>query len=314
MLMILITLPKTSQVMNKCLVVLAGPTAVGKTTLSIKLAQQLKTEIISADARQFYKEIPIGTAAPSAEVLKEVPHHLVGHLSIHDYYNVSLFEKEALKTLDNVFLKSDFALLVGGSGLYIDTLCHGIDEMPEPDPSVRKKVQEVYKNSGLPAIRQWLGKIDPEYHAEVDPANPKRIMRALEVYLSTGEKFSEKRSSKRQERPFRIIRILLNRPRQELFQRINNRVGSMIDEGLIEEMLPLYPYRTLNALNTVGYKELFGWLGGHYTLNEAIEKIRTNTRRYAKRQLTWFNKSGDYVTFCPEEEQRIFDFITNCDT
>lgn len=299
---------------NKCLVVIAGPTAVGKTDLSISLAQKLNAAIVSSDARQFYREISIGTAAPSPNVLKAVPHYLIGHLSIFDYYNVSMFEKQALHTIEALFQHSDFALLVGGSGLYIDTLCHGIDEMPDPDPSIRKKVQELYENLGLTGIRQWLNRVDPKYHAEVDPANHKRILRALEIYLASGKPFSEFRTSKQTERPFKIVKILVNRPRQELFQRINARVVTMIKHGLIEEMLQLYPHRNLNALNTVGYKELFCWMSGRYPLYTAIEKIKTNTRRYAKRQLTWFNKSADYKTFEPQEVQKILDYINACGT
>lgn len=299
---------------NKCLVVLTGPTAVGKTDLSIRLAQKLSAAIISADARQFYREIPIGTAAPQKQVLEAAPHYLIGHLSVFDYYNVSMFEKDALNILDTLFQQSDFALLVGGSGLYVDTVCHGIDDMPDPDPFIRKKVLEVYENSGLSGIRQWLRKVDPEYHAEVDPANHKRILRALEVHLAAGKTFSELRSYKRKERPFKIVKILLNRPRQELYQRINERTDAMIENGLIEEMLRLYPYRNINALNTVGYKELFCWMAGQYSLNTATEKIKTNTRRYAKRQLTWFNKSGDYKTFEPHEEKAILEYVTGCGT
>ncbi len=299
---------------NKCLVVLAGPTAVGKTDLSINLAKRLHAAIISADARQFYREMPIGTAAPSAQMMAEVPHYLIGQLSIHNYYNVSMFEKDALRILSKLFKDSNYALLVGGSGLYIDTICHGIDDMPDPEPSVRKKVQEAYIKTGLTGIRHWLRKVDPKYHAEVDPANHKRIMRALEVCLATGKTFSELRSFKRKERPFRIKKILLNRPRNELFQRINQRVHSMIDDGLIEEMLQLYPYRSLNALNTVGYKELFCWMAGKYKLQTAMEKIKTNTRRYAKRQLTWFNKTGEYLTFDPGEEEAIVKEIKGSET
>lgn len=299
---------------NKCLVVLTGPTAVGKTDLSIRLAKQLNANIISADARQFYKEIPIGTAAPPSQILDEVPHHLIGHLSIHDYYNVAMFEKDVLRILDHLFMNSDHALLVGGSGLYIDTICHGIDEMPDPDPAIRKKIQDVYQSTGLSGIRHWLRKTDPEYYEIVDPANHKRIMRALEVILITGQKFSHLRSSRQKERYFAIKKIYLDRPRQELFRRINERVTHMIEGGLIEEMLQLYRFRDLNALNTVGYKDLFAWMAGRYPLKAAIEKIRTNTRRYAKRQQTWFKKSGSYTVFHPLEEQHILDYVTNRDT
>ena len=294
---------------NKTLVIITGPTAVGKTDLSIDIAGELNTGIISADARQFYRELKIGTAAPTKTQCSKVPHFFIGHLSMHDYYNVSLFEQQAMQVVEDLFSASDFVVVTGGSGLYIDTLCHGIDELPDPDPLTRKRVKEVYEQKGLTGLRQWLCRVDPDYYAEVDPGNPKRMMRALEVFLCSGTPFSTLRKKHYKTRPFRIRRVVLDRPRAELFSRINQRTGQMIDDGLIEECLGLYPYRQLNALNTVGYKEVFSWLANRWTLEEAVEKIRTNTRRYAKRQLTWFRRYEDAGWFHPEEKEKILNFI-----
>ncbi|MFP4064115.1 MAG: tRNA (adenosine(37)-N6)-dimethylallyltransferase MiaA [Bacteroidales bacterium] len=294
---------------NKTLAIITGPTAVGKTDLSIDVARALNTGIISADARQFYRELKIGTAAPTKIQCSKVPHYFIGHLSMHDYYNVSLFEQEALKVAEELFSESDYVVVTGGSGLYIDTLCHGIDELPDPDPGTREKVQEVFRQEGLPGLRQWLRRVDPAYYAEVDPGNPKRMIRAIEVFLSSGTPFSVLRKSTFKTRSFRIRHVVLDRPRPELFSRINQRTSQMVDDGLIEESLGLYPYRHLNALNTVGYKEVFSWLDNQWSLKEAVEKIRTNTRRYAKRQLTWFRRYEDAAWIHPEETEKILDFI-----
>ncbi len=294
---------------NKSLLVLTGPTAVGKTELSLAVAGELGAEILSADARQFYKELKIGTAVPSDNVLKAVPHHLIGHLSIHDYYNVSLFEKAALQKLEELFQSADHVLLVGGSGLYIDTLCEGIDSMPKHDPEIRRQVHKIYEAEGLAGIRNRLRQVDPTYYAKVDPANPKRIMRGLEVFLATGKPFSSLRRMKKRERPFNIRRVVLNRPRQELFDRINRRTDQMIARGLVEEALRFFGKRHLNALNTVGYKEIYGWLSNCYSLDRAVEKIKTNTRRYAKRQMTWFKRYGDAGYFHPDDKEAIIAFF-----
>ncbi len=299
----------TSWMKNKCLLVLTGPTAVGKTDLSIEIARAFKAEILSADARQFYRELQIGTAAPSKHTLKAVKHHFVQHLSVTDYYNVAMFEKQALQLLHKLFKSSDYALLVGGSGLYIDTLCRGIDDLPDPDPEIRLEIQQLHENEGLPGLRKLLKQLDPDYYASVDPANHKRIMRALEVCRATGKTFTELRTNNQKHRPFLIKKVVLNRPRQELFSRINERVGEMISAGLIEETISLHDKRHLNALNTVGYKELFEWLSNKWSLNTAIEKIRTNTRRYAKRQLTWFRRYDDAAFFHPSEEKKILDYL-----
>ncbi len=269
----------------------------------------LKAEILSADARQFYRELMIGTARPPDELLQAVPHHFIGHLSIHDYYNVAMYEKQALEILDALFRSSDHALLVGGSGLYIDTLCEGIDDMPDTDTASRRKVTQVFEKEGLQGIRAWLKQVDQDYYGTVDPANPKRIMRALEVYLATGKRYSSLRKKKLTIRPFKIKKIILTRPRVELFSRINKRVDEMVQTGLVEEALIHYRYRHLNALNTVGYKEVFEWLANRWSLPAAIEKIKTNTRRYAKRQLTWFKKYEDAVYFHPDDKEAIMQFI-----
>ncbi len=294
---------------RKTLVVLTGPTGVGKTLTSIELAGALQTEIISADARQFFKELKIGTAAPTQEELAAVPHHLAGHLSIFDYYNVSLFEQQALSILDTIFLKSDYAILTGGSGLYIDALCHGIDQLPDANPAIRNKVKNIYQQLGLEGLQEQLSTIDPEYFSEVDIHNPNRMMRGLEVYYSTGEKFSNLRKNTRITRPFKIKKVIINRPRHELFDRINARTHLMVQQGLVEEAVQFFPLRELNALNTVGYKELFGWLENRWPLHTALEKIQTNTRRYAKRQLTWFKRYEDARWFMPHEINSILSFI-----
>lgn len=294
---------------TKNLILITGPTAIGKTDLSLEIAQKLKAEILSADARQFYRELKIGTARPSDNVLQTVPHHFVGHLSVNDYYNVAMYEKQAIALLNELFRSSDYALLVGGSGLYIDTLCEGIDDMPDPDADSRKRVQQVFDKEGLEGIRAWLKQVDPAFYSMVDLANPKRIMRALEVYLSTGRQYSSLRTMKRKSRPFSIKKIVLDRPRVELFSRINQRVDEMVKAGLVEEALIHFRNRHLNALNTVGYKELFGWLSNQCPLAVSIEKIKTNTRRYAKRQLSWFKKYKDAARFHPNDIDAIMQFI-----
>ena len=296
---------------TKNLILITGPTATGKTELSLDIAQKLKAEILSADARQFYRELKIGTARPPDDVLQTVPHHFIGHLSITDYYNVSMFEKQAIGLLESLFRTSDYALLVGGSGLYIDTLCEGIDDMPDPDADSRRKVRQVFEKEGLEGIRAWLKQVDPAHYAIVDLANPNRIMRALEVYLSTGKQYSSLRTNQQKDRPFAIKKIVLNRPREELFSRINQRVDEMVKAGLVEEALAHFRNRHLNALNTVGYKEIFDWLTNRWPLTMAVGKIKTNTRRYAKRQLTWFKKYKDAAYFHPNDTNAIMQFIKN---
>lgn len=303
------TIPLTRNNSDKTLVVLTGPTAVGKTSLSLDIALQLGTQIISADARQFFRELQIGTAAPTSEQLNAVQHHLVGHLSVKDYYNVSMFEIQALQVLDEIFDKSDYAVVTGGSGLYIDSLCYGIDNLPDADAGIREHVKHFYSTKGLDALRLWLKNTDPVFYQQVDLANPNRIMRAIEVFLMSGKKFSDLRTSKAAKRPFRIKKIILNIDRDLLYQRINSRVDHMIQSGLVEEALMFFNQRNLNALNTVGYKEIFAWLANEWPLSMAIEKIKTNTRRYAKRQLTWFRGYEDAKWFSPEQQNEILEYI-----
>ena len=277
------------------LIIITGPTAVGKTNVAIEMAKALNTEIISCDSRQMYREMRIGTAVPSAEELAAVPHHFIGNLSIHDYYNVSMFEQECLQLLDKLFLKYPTVVMTGGSGLYIDAVCKGIDDFPTVDPEIRKTVTGWFKSEGIEYLQQQLKVLDPEHYAKVDLRNYKRIMKAIEVSLQTGKPYSSFLTAQERKRPFDIEKIVLNRPREELFERINRRTTQMLKEGLLEEARTLYPYRHLNALNTVGYKELFAYMDGQYDLDTAVELIRRNTRRYAKRQLTWFARDKEMI-------------------
>ncbi len=297
---------------DKTLIVITGPTAVGKTTASIEVAKKLDTEIISADARQFYKELKIGTAAPSEKELSLVKHHFVNHLSIDRYYNAWIYENEAIKLIEKIFAGKDYIVLTGGSGLYIDALCKGIDLIPDVDDKTRAKVKELYNRQGLAGLRSVLKKIDPEYFEKVDLANPNRIMRAIEVYMSTGQKLSHFHSANTtKKRNFKIIQFILNRPRQELFERINQRTDEMVRQGFVEEAWSLFKYRHYNALNTLGYKELFAFFSNEYSLNTAIEKIKTHTRRYAKRQLTWFKKNDDAIWLHPDNKEEIIQIISS---
>ena len=286
---------------NTKLIVITGPTAAGKTSAAIELANLLNTEIISCDSRKMYREMRIGTAVPSAEELSAVPHHLIGNLSIHDYYNVSMFEQDCLQLLDQLFAKYKTVVMTGGSGLYIDALCRGIDDFPAVDPEIRKTVTGWFESEGIEYLRRQLKILDPEHHAKVDLRNHKRIMKAIEVSLQTGKPYSTFLTAQERKRPFEIKKIVLNRPREELFERINRRTTLMMQEGLLEEAKALYPFRRLNALNTVGYKELFAFMDGQYDLDTAVELIRRNTRRYAKRQLTWFARDRDMIWMHPEE-------------
>jgi len=295
--------------LTKTLIVIAGPTAVGKTSFGIKLAQIFQTEIISADSRQLYKELKIGTAKPDPADLAIIKHHLIGNISVQKYYNVSMFESHALKIINTLFETKSTAILLGGSGLYIDVICSGIDELPDPDPDLRKELKDTYKKAGILELRSMLKKLDSEYYSTVDLANPNRILRALEVCITTGKKYSTLRKNPSKKRDFKIIKIGLERNRNELFDRINLRVDKMIKEGLLPEVKNLYQYKDLNALNTVGYKELFAYLDNKVSFEEAIEKIKTNSRRYAKRQLTWFKKDKEYQWFHPEDFQLVVDFI-----
>ncbi len=293
------------------LIVILGPTASGKTGIAIQLAQDFGAEIISADSRQFYREIPIGTAAPTEEQKTSVPHHFVGQRSIMEDYNVSQFGQEVLKLLSEKFRQKKTMILVGGSGLYIDAVCKGIDDLPDPDPALRKELNHLFKTKGIGALQEQLEQMDPEYYAQVDRNNPKRLLRALEICRQTGRKFSELRLNKPAERDFRILKIGLEVPREQLIQQIHHRTDEMMRSGLLEEAKSMLPHRHLNALNTVGYKELFDFFDGKWSLDEAIEKIKTNTRRYAKRQMTWFKKDKEIQWFSPDKVVEIERFLND---
>lgn len=296
--------------MNTLLVVL-GPTGVGKSDISIQLAQYYQTEIISADSRQLYKELAIGTAVPSAEDRKKVPHHFIQTKSIFDYYNVSSFETEVLELTDNLFRMVNPLILTGGSMLYVDTICKGIDDIPTVDPEIREEVIDWYNKNGIEALRERLLEVDSEYYHIVDQNNYKRMLHAVEIHQMTGLPFTSFRKNTIRERPFRIIKIGINQDRKILYDRINARVIKMIEEGLVEEARAVYPYRNLNSLNTVGYKELFTYFDGEITLDEAIDLIQRNTRKYARKQLTWFRRDHEIQWFEPQQFSEIIDFVDN---
>ena len=278
---------------DKTLLVITGPTAVGKTDYTISLAEQLGTPIISADSRQMFRELKIGTAAPTETELARVKHYFVGNLSIHDYYNVSMFEQQVLELLETLFISHPVVIMTGGSPQYIDAVCNGIDELPDPEPGIRQYVNNLYKTNGIEALRAQLALLDPEYYARVNHNDHKRMIRAVEVSLQMKKPYSQCLHQTKKERDFKIKKYYLNRPREVLFARIGRRVDAMMAQGLLEEVRQLLPYRNLNALNTVGYKELFDYFDGKCSLEQAVEDIKTHTRRYAKRQLTWFKR--DYI-------------------
>lgn len=280
---------------NKKLIVLTGPTAVGKTKEAINLAKTLNTEIISADSRQFYKELNIGVATPTEEELSEVKHHFIGHISIHNNYNVGLYEKDAIEKIELLFKTHDTIVLTGGSGMYIDVVCNGIDSLPDVDFEIRNELNRVFKEEGISVLQEELREKDIEYYNIVDTKNHIRLIRALEVIRQTGKTFSFYRTNQKTQRDFQIVKFALQRERSELIERIDKRVDLMIEEGLLEEAKEVYPYKNLSALNTVGYKELFKYFDNQISLEEAIEDIKTNTRRYAKRQMTWFRKETQYT-------------------
>jgi tRNA dimethylallyltransferase len=295
--------------MSKTLVIILGPTAVGKTALSIQVAQHLKTEIISADSRQIYKELQIGTALPSSQELHTVKHHQIQNHSIHEYYNASQFEVEALGIIQDLFLKNDTIVMTGGSMLYIDVVCNGIDDLPEIDHEIRSKITKRFEDEGIDQLRSELKIIDPEYYQICDLKNYKRIMHALEIYFMTGRKYSSFRNNTKRERDFKILKIGLNTDRAKLHERINIRVDQMIIKGLVEEARAIYPFKHLNSLNTVGYKELFDNFDNKCSLEEAIELIKRNSRRYARRQLTWFNRDKEINWFDIKDLTEIIPFI-----
>lgn len=298
---------------DKFLIIILGPTAVGKTSLAIEIAKHFSSEIISADSRQFYKELKIGTSFPSDKELASAKHHFLGNLSVDDYYNVSRFEKDVLAFLSNYFINNKNSIMVGGSGLYINAVCSGIDDLPDPDDQIRNKLKDDLLDFGIDDLRKRLKELDPEYYSIVDISNPNRIIRALEICLQTGKKYSELRTQKIKKRDFNIIKIGLYKEIEQLYQIINTRVDSMVASGLVEEARNLLKFKELNALNTVGYKELFSYFDNAISLEEAIKKIKTNTRHYAKRQLTWFRKDKSIKWFLPEETQEIINYLeTEC--
>ena len=277
----------------KRLIVLLGPTGVGKTALSLNLAEHYLSPIISADSRQFFKGLEVGTAAPTTAQKDRVVHHLVGMLDVTDYYSASEFERDALNIIEDLHKSHDVLIATGGSMMYIDALCNGIDDVPTIDENLRKEVYELYEREGLEPIRAQLKVLDPDFYNEVDLKNYKRVIHALEVCLMTGKPYSSFRTQTKKERPFEIIKIGLTRDRAELYERINNRVDEMISSGLLEEVERFYPQRHLNALNTVGYKELFKYLDGEWSLDFAIEKIKQSTRIYSRKQITWFKRDKE---------------------
>lgn len=282
---------------NKFLISIVGPTAIGKTALSIKIAQSFNTEILSADSRQFYKEIPIGTAAPSNEELAAAPHHFIHNKSIEEEYSVGDYERDATKKLEELFKKHEILILVGGSGLYIKSLIEGLDSFPEIDEQIRMQLNTRLKSEGLEPLQKELKLLDPEYYNKIDHNNPHRLIRALEVCIGSGKTFSSFLNKSKPIRNFKTISIGLTAPREEIYERINHRVDLMMKDGLLEEAKNLHPKSELNALNTVGYKELFSFLDGDIDFETAVEEIKKNSRRYSKRQLTWFRKSENTTWF-----------------
>ena len=280
---------------NKNLIYIAGPTGVGKTELAIELAKKLKTEIISCDSRQFYKELEIGTCPPTERQLKEVKHHFIHNKSIHDRYNVGLYEKDAIHKINKLFEDKEYLILVGGSGLYADSVIYGIDEFPEIPQQIRDEITRMYKEKGILYIQKELKKLDRDYYEIVDIKNQSRIIRALEIIKFTGDKFSSLRKDKKKKREFKTKVVLLECPREELYDRINSRVDIMISNGLEEEARNLKKYSNLNTFNTVGYKEFYDYFENKLSYNEAINKIKQNTRNYAKRQITWFKKYSNAI-------------------
>ena len=295
---------------DKRLIVITGPTAVGKTDLCLDIAQKLDIPIINADSRQLFKELRIGTAAPTTEQLARVRHFFVGTLHLTDYYSASMYEQDVMSLLDDLFQKSDYALLSGGSMMYIDAVCNGIDDIPTVSNDIRLTLKQRLTKEGLPALVEELRKLDPEHYAIVDRQNPRRVVHALEICHMTGRTYTSFRKAEKKQRPFTIIKIGLNRDREELYQRINLRVDAMMKEGLLKEVEELREYRELNALNTVGYKELFDYFDGRWPLSEAVERIKGNTRRYARKQLTWFKRDQKMRWFHPNEKQNIMTYIT----
>jgi tRNA dimethylallyltransferase len=293
---------------EKTLIVVTGPTGVGKTEATLRLAEHFDVPVINADSRQIFSEIPIGTAAPTAAQQARVRHYFVGNHHLEDYYSASLFEEDVLKIINEA--SSKVSLLSGGSMMYIDAVCKGIDDIPTIRPEVRQEMMQLLESEGLEKMCELLHEWDPEHWSVVDRNNPRRVIHALEICKQTGRTYTSFRSNTIKERPFNIIKIGLNRDREALYQRINQRVLQMIDDGMIEEAQRVYPKRTLNSLNTVGYKELFEYLDGLTTLDEAIFKIQSNTRRYARKQLTWYKRDAEMTWFSPDNIEEILNYLS----
>ncbi len=296
----------------KTLIVITGPTAVGKTALTLELAQYFAIPVMNADSRQIFRELKIGTAAPTDEQLRQVKHYFVGTKSIDDYYNASMFEQEVLQLLEES--PSAIHILSGGSMMYIDAVCNGIDDIPTIRDDIREEMKRRYREEGLDALCEDLKRMDPEHYEVVDRQNYRRVIHALEICYQTGRTYTSFRKQKKKQRPFHIVKIGLNREREELYQRINSRVDNMMEQGLLKEAERFYNKRMTNALNTVGYKELFDYMDGRWSLEEAVERIKGNTRRYARKQLTWFKRDENMRWFHPDEKQEILNYITQYET
>lgn len=299
--------------MEKTLIVITGPTAVGKTALCLDIASHFNIPVINADSRQIYRELKIGTAAPTEQQLRQVRHYFVGILELDDYYSASIYEQQVLELLESQFAHSDYALLSGGSMMYIDAVCNGIDDIPTVDDDTRAMMKRRLAEEGLEALCEELRKLDPEHYAIVDRKNPRRVVHALEICHMTGRTYTSFRTHSRKQRPFRVKKIGLNIERDALYDRINRRVDQMMADGLLEEARRLLPKRHLNALNTVGYKEMFTYLDGIWTLDEAVERMKGNTRRYARKQLTWFRNDLQVRWFVPSDKDQIINYITTND-
>ena len=296
------------------LITLLGPSGVGKTELSLKVAERFNSPIISSDSRQLYRDLPIGTAAPTPEQQARVKHYFVGTLNLTDYYSASQFETDVLALLEQLHATIPHVVMTGGSMMYIDAVCKGIDDIPTVTPEIREAIYQQFAQEGLAPILEELKVADPKHYEEVDRQNYKRVIHAVEICRMTGKPYSSFRTNTRKSRPFQIIKVGLTRDREELYDRINRRVDVMMEEGLLEEARGVYPYRTLNALNTVGYKELFNYFSGEWTLDLAIEKIKRNSRVYARKQMTWFKHDPEIHWFHPDEEEAIFQFLTQATT
>ena len=292
------------------LIVITGPTAVGKTQLTLELAKHYGIPVINADSRQIYKELKIGTASPTEEQLKQVRHYFVGSKSINDYYNASMYEQEVMQLLESLFTTSPVQMLSGGSMMYIDAVCNGIDDIPTIREDIRTEMKRRYQEEGLEALCEDLKKLDPEHYETVDRQNYRRVIHALEICYQTGKTYTSFRKQTKKERPFKIVKIGLNRNREELYKRINQRVDDMMAQGLLDEARAMTPYREVNALNTVGYKELFDYMDGRWSLEEAVERIKGNTRRYARKQLTWYKRDENIRWFHPDQQQEILNYIS----